>query len=83
MTETSHLICSANQLTGFYVMVTLAFNELNPNLIKISKIVVHKFGPEYKHSLLREGPLVEQEASNTALILVVSFSSRITGLCGR
>ena len=25
---TSHLICSANQLTGFYMMATLAFNEL-------------------------------------------------------
>ena len=27
-TETSQLICSANQLTGFYMMTTLAFNEL-------------------------------------------------------
>ena len=27
--ETSQLICSANQLTGFYMMATLAFNELN------------------------------------------------------
>ena len=26
--ETSQLICSANQLTGFYMMGTLAFNEL-------------------------------------------------------
>ena len=26
--ETRQLICSANQLTGFYVMATLAFNEL-------------------------------------------------------
>ena len=26
--ETSHLICSANQLTGSYMMGTLAFNEL-------------------------------------------------------
>ena len=26
--ETTQLICSANQLTGFYMMVTLAFNEL-------------------------------------------------------
>ena len=26
--ETSRLICSANQLTGFYMMATLAFNEL-------------------------------------------------------
>ena len=25
--KTSQLICSANQLTGFYMMVTLAFNE--------------------------------------------------------
>ena len=26
--ETSQLTCSANQLTGFYMMATLAFNEL-------------------------------------------------------
>ena len=26
--ETSQLICSANQLTGFYIMATLALNEL-------------------------------------------------------
>ena len=56
--------------------------ELNLNLIKISNILVNKFWPEYKHSL-REGPFLEQEASNTAVIFVVSLSSRITGLCGR
>ena len=28
-TETSQLICRANQLTGFYMMATLSFNELN------------------------------------------------------
>ena len=27
--ETSQSICSANQLTGFYMMATLAFNELS------------------------------------------------------
>ena len=27
--ETSNLICSANQLIGFYMMATLVFNELN------------------------------------------------------
>ena len=26
--ETSQLICRANQLTGFHIMATLAFNEL-------------------------------------------------------
>ena len=26
--ETSQLICFSNQLTGFYMMTTLAFNEL-------------------------------------------------------
>ena len=26
--ETIQLICRANQLTGFYMMATLAFNEL-------------------------------------------------------
>ena len=29
--ETSQLICCANQLTGFYMRVTLAFNRLNQN----------------------------------------------------
>ena len=56
--------------------------ELNLNHIKISKILVNKFGPEYKHSL-REGPFIEHEASNTALIFVASLYSRITGLCVR
>ena len=27
--ENSQLICRANQLTGFYMMATLAFNELS------------------------------------------------------
>ena len=40
--ETSQLICRANQMTGFYIMATLAFNELmqiaNGNLIKIEKL---------------------------------------------
>ena len=27
--EISQLICRANQLTGFYMMTTLGFNELN------------------------------------------------------
>ena len=27
-TETSQLICRANQLTGFYMIATLSFNEL-------------------------------------------------------
>ena len=29
--ETSRLICRANQLTGFYVMASLAFNKLISN----------------------------------------------------
>ena len=29
--ETSELICSGNQLTGFYMMATLALNEFNTN----------------------------------------------------
>ena len=29
--ETSQLICPTNQLTGFYLMATLAFNELISN----------------------------------------------------
>ena len=31
--ETSQLICSVNQLTGFYTMATLAFNELTDMLL--------------------------------------------------
>ena len=30
--HTSQLICRANQLTGFYIMVTLAFNELRQSV---------------------------------------------------
>ena len=30
--ETSQLICSANQLTGFYMMATLAFNQLKTTI---------------------------------------------------
>ena len=29
--ETSELICSGNQLTGFYMMATLVLNEFNTN----------------------------------------------------
>ena len=32
--ETSQLICTANQLTGFYITTTLAFNELIKRLRK-------------------------------------------------
>ena len=32
--ETSQLICSANQLTGFYMTATLAFNELMEFVVK-------------------------------------------------
>ena len=33
--EISQLICFANQLTGFYMMATLAFNELKVTLTKM------------------------------------------------
>ena len=36
--ETSQLICKTNQLTGFYMMVTLAFNEL----LSLSFVINHK-----------------------------------------
>ena len=45
--------------------------KLNMNLTEISKILVNTFGREYKHLL------------NTALVFVLSLSSRITGLRGR
>ena len=32
--ETSQLICSADQLTGFYIMTALAFNELIKHPVK-------------------------------------------------
>ena len=40
-TETSQLICKANQLTGFYMIATLAFNELihQFNLVIVLAIV--------------------------------------------
>ena len=31
--ETNQLICGANQLSGFFMMTTLAFNELNEMLV--------------------------------------------------
>ena len=37
-TETSQLICRPNQLAGFYMMATLAFNELKLLLISKSKL---------------------------------------------
>ena len=37
--ETSPLICSTNQLTGFYMMVTLAFNELSSTSIQFRFII--------------------------------------------
>ena len=36
--ETSQLICSANQMTGFYMMATLAFNELM--MLVIGSIII-------------------------------------------
>ena len=35
--ETSHLNCRVNQLTGFYMMETLAFNELKTDGDKLFK----------------------------------------------
>ena len=32
--ETSQLNCSANQLTGFYMMAVLAFKELSMQIMK-------------------------------------------------
>ena len=37
--ESSQLICSANQLTGFYMMAVLAFNELKKIIKKQLKII--------------------------------------------
>ena len=54
----------------------------NLNLSKMSKILAIRVGPEYRHSF-NEGPLTLHEASNTARILVVYLSLRITDLCGR
>ena len=46
--ETSQLICSANQLTGFYIMATLAFNELMLNWYIGN--VKPRLGPNSRHS---------------------------------
>ena len=45
--ETSQLICSANQLTGFYIMATLAFNELMLNWY-IGNVKT-RLGPNSRH----------------------------------
>ena len=37
--ETSQLICKANQLTGFYMMATLPFNELSNTEAELKKSV--------------------------------------------
>ena len=39
--ETRQLICFANQLTGFYMMGTLVFNELNRYYLLICEILSH------------------------------------------
>ena len=36
--ETSQLICKTNQLTGFYMMATLKFNELNENRLVSNEV---------------------------------------------
>ena len=41
--ETSQLICSANQLTGFYMMATLVFNELRISSVRISSYCKNMF----------------------------------------
>ena len=37
--RTSQLICTANQLTGFYMRATLAVNELNAKVTIICKSI--------------------------------------------
>ena len=37
--ETNQLICRANQLAGFYIMVTLAFSKLIFKISLFSKIL--------------------------------------------
>ena len=43
--ETSQLICSANHLTGFYMMETLAFNEL----IQLIQSAIWRFNVTFKN----------------------------------
>ena len=41
--ETSQLICCANQLTGFYMRVTLAFDgsmELINSMLKLAQVIL-------------------------------------------
>ena len=42
--QTSHWICSANQLTGFYMITTLAFNWVNVILV-YSQLLPRKIRP--------------------------------------
>ena len=44
--ETSQLICRANQLTGFYMMATLAFDELTRALCEKRNTEVVKINQE-------------------------------------
>ena len=41
--ETSQLICRANQLTGFYLMITLTFNELINPLVTWCPLKGHRY----------------------------------------
>ena len=69
--ETSHLICRANQLTGFYMMATLAFNELMLVLCMVIQIQ-----ESYKFNNLDDGTLksaVSQEWSDKLSLRIEDF----------
>ena len=77
--ETSQLICTANQLTGFYMMATLAFNGLTLNERKRIDLPIHLlithaiccFGHELsKQNMHTCKPSLREKCPNTEFFLV-------------
>ena len=50
--ETSQLICTANQLTGVYMMATVAFTELKDNPHWISPVIENSILIHWNHTFL-------------------------------
>ena len=53
--ETSQLICTANQLTGFYMRAALALNGLNKLIVFSPPFVNEKGDQDFKQDMLMRG----------------------------
>ena len=84
-TETKQMICSANQLTGFYMMGTFAFNELMFHFLKSNFQWYHtKLSsvekPEY--FVLFSIILRKWETTRFSTLYFIIFKKQITHACG-